>query len=229
MRVRFGRLGFLLPNSATVDHWRVVHEFIDSYVDQTLKESRSKPAQENHVSLLRSLAHQTDIRLEMRNQVIQGMMAASESVPILLSNTIFLLSRHPEVWTQLRQEATSVKPGPLTVDSVRQINFVQNILNEGKSPLCDLNRNLADHLLQHYSSIPSLHRSLVLPWRTLFFLPTAAHGKIGLCTLPQGPKYFLTSIPFTAIPPYSKIISRNFDRNDRTISNLPLPSTCPLV
>ena len=132
MRVRFGRLGFLLPKSATVDHWRVVHRLIDTYVDQTLKETKLKPAHGSHVSLLESLAHQTDNRLEMRNQVIQGMMAASENVPILLSNTVFLLSRHASIWKQLREEIADIGPEPLTLDAARQVKFLQNILNECK-------------------------------------------------------------------------------------------------
>ena len=130
MRVRFGRLGFLLPKSETSDHWRVVHQHIDSYVDKTLKGIDSKSYGAKQLSLLESLAQQTSDRLEMRNQVIQGMMAASENVPILLSNTIFLLSRHPAVWKQLRDAVLNVGPQVLDLDTARRIKPIQNILNE---------------------------------------------------------------------------------------------------
>lgn len=70
MRVRFGRLGFLLPNSATVDHWQVVHRLVDFYVDQALEDLSSQTTRDGHVSLLNSLAKQSSDRLDMRFQVI---------------------------------------------------------------------------------------------------------------------------------------------------------------
>lgn len=58
------------------------------------------------------------------------MMAASENAPVLLSNTVFLLSRHATVWERLRREIAEIGSGTLTVDSARQVRYLQNILNE---------------------------------------------------------------------------------------------------
>jgi len=47
-------------------------------------------------------------RIEIRNQIIQEMMAAQNTTAVLISNTFFLLSRSPAIWERLRDETASV-------------------------------------------------------------------------------------------------------------------------
>ncbi len=98
----------MTPKSASVVHWNVVHKFTDYYVDRALEDKKDKvsPAMNldgkrtsshHHQSLLNGLAEHTSDRIEIRNQIIQGMMAAQDTTAVLISNTFFLLSRSPAI------------------------------------------------------------------------------------------------------------------------------------
>lgn len=65
-------------------------------------------------------------------------MAAQDTTYVLLSNTLFLLSRHPAVYEKLRAEVRNfdldVRPG--LFDDLRGLKFLRNIICECK--LCNL-------------------------------------------------------------------------------------------
>ena len=131
----------MTPKSASVVHWKVVHKFIDYYVDRALEDTKGKapPPPNQHVkqttshhhrSLLDGLAEQTSDRIEIRNQIIQGMMAAQDTTAVLISNTIFLLSRSPATWARLRDEIASVGSQPLTLEDTKSFRLLRNVLYE---------------------------------------------------------------------------------------------------
>lgn len=136
IRLYLGPLRFMLPKSAGTLHWQVVHEFIDFYVDRALQTIKSEAkdsshnVQARHRSLLDVLAEQTPDRIEIRNQIIQGMMAAQDTTAILISNSLFLLARNPAVWERLRNETTRAGSKTLTPEDIKGFNLLRNILHE---------------------------------------------------------------------------------------------------
>ena len=122
---------FLVPRSATVEHWQVVHKVIDFYVDQALRDAIENPEQDRR-NLMDGLVHQTSERHEIRNQIIQSMMTAQDTIASLVSNTVFLLSRSPDIWERLQDEAASAGSNPLTLEDTRKFNLLRNVLNECK-------------------------------------------------------------------------------------------------
>lgn len=132
-----------MSKSASVTQWKIVHEFIDYYIDRALNDTTEKVTSESneevkqttsyqHRSLLDRLARQTSDRIEIRNQIIQGMMAAQDTTAVLISKTIFLLSRNPAIWERLRAETASVGPQPLTLEDIKSFKLLRNILYECK-------------------------------------------------------------------------------------------------
>lgn len=59
------------------------------------------------------------------------MMAAQETTSSLLGNAVFLLSRHPSYWGQVRKEVLA-KGDMLKFDTLLNSKMLQNILLESK-------------------------------------------------------------------------------------------------
>ena len=128
MRIRFGPLRSLVPKSATSDHWQVVHQLIDYYIDKTLRSGEE--TKNNHRSLLQGVIQQTTDRLTIRSQIIQGMIAAQDTTSLLISNTVFLLSRSPNIWERIRTEAATVGSHDLTLEETGKLKLIRNVLHE---------------------------------------------------------------------------------------------------
>ena len=132
IRNSLGILRFKMSKSDTVDQWQVVHKLIDFHVDRAL-DKMDPHREKDHHSLLENLIAQTRNRVEIRNQIIQGMMAAQDTTSVLVSNAIFSLSRNPKIWERLRYEVASLNPDEITAEDTTKIKLVRNILHECKS------------------------------------------------------------------------------------------------
>ena len=143
IRLMLGRASILVPKSKWLDTCGVVHRFIDYYVDKTMDEQKmeySGPRKQSiddsptpfHKSLLQGLGEQTQDKTEIRNQILQGLMASQDTTSVLLSNTVFLLSRHSLIWNQFRQEVLSLQSVQLTFDLLKSLKLLRNILYECK-------------------------------------------------------------------------------------------------
>ena len=78
------------------------------------------------------MAQETEDKTELRDQIIQGMMANQETTAVLISNVLFLLARHPKEWETLRNEMLRFRPGELTFETLRECPRLRNVLSESK-------------------------------------------------------------------------------------------------
>jgi cytochrome P450 len=146
LRIIFGFIAALVPKPK---YWKGVatsHEFLDFYVRKVM-EGRESAAQQSktqdmenfkHSSLIEGLIAQTDDKLYIRYQILQGLMASQETTSNLLGNTLFLLSRNPVYWQQIRKEAIEKGDSLLSFDALLSSKPLQNILHECKSVYSDL-------------------------------------------------------------------------------------------
>ena len=137
MRIISGRLSFLVPTKKWLVSCAVVHGFVDFLIEKALvsRQAYDPKSQEHtdppsHHSLLEGLLELTEDRVEIRNHLLQGMMAAQETTSVLLSTTFFLLSRSSSAWMKLREEALHLASTGITFDSLRSSRVLRNILNE---------------------------------------------------------------------------------------------------
>ncbi|KAJ8066352.1 hypothetical protein OCU04_005423 [Sclerotinia nivalis] len=93
-----GLLQFLILKLLKNDAYKEVQAYLDSLIDTEInaEESALNAQGSNSRSLLRGLVKETDDRIEIRDNALQGMMAVQDTTPVLLSNTLFLLSRNPK-------------------------------------------------------------------------------------------------------------------------------------
>ncbi|KAL8722838.1 MAG: hypothetical protein Q9225_000725 [Loekoesia sp. 1 TL-2023] len=116
------------------------HQFAEKYVQKAIKYRRKldsktgtqvpNEAVGDYQNLLYSMAQQTEDRMQLRNEILQALMAAQETTAVLISNVFFLLSRHPLVWNELRQEALSLDDDQLEMDVLLNMKYLRNVLNE---------------------------------------------------------------------------------------------------
>ncbi|KAF7934054.1 uncharacterized protein EAE97_008414 [Botrytis byssoidea] len=133
-----GPLKFLIPRSLTTVAHKQVYDYIDVLVDKALEKAREEPAYKDNSnaplqkSLLEGLAKQTDDCMEIRQNIIQGMMAAQGTTYVLISNTLFLLSRNPDIYERLRDEVRylDLEASFQLFDLLLDYVFLQNILRE---------------------------------------------------------------------------------------------------
>ncbi|KAI9149954.1 Cytochrome P450 monooxygenase lepH [Paramyrothecium foliicola] len=136
MRIALGPLNFLMPTTAWLKACYRVHKFADVYVDRAIAQ------RENHNStaygegknqkrtLLSHMVQQTDHKATLRNQVVQAMMAATETTASLVSHVIRNLASHPDVFTQVRAEVLALGDSPLDFDQLPRIKSLQHAITE---------------------------------------------------------------------------------------------------
>jgi hypothetical protein len=144
IRIAFGPIGrvFSYFSSNWKQSYQIVHDFVDYYIGIALNEV-SQQASDNlgsskdpGFSLLQSLTLRKIDHLEIRSQIIQGMLVTQDTTGILLSNTVFLLSRSPKIWGCLREEIAGLGPvQDWDAQALKNSKLLHNIFKECKFPL----------------------------------------------------------------------------------------------
>ena len=131
-----GSFRVLIPKSMTTKQWQVVHRFFDFYGENALlriNDVKQDPLKDRH-SVIKTLASQTSDRLEIRNQAIQAMPGAQDTLPMLLSTHYSASLAIPTFWDRLGAEVACVGPDALTIEEARMFQLLRNILNESTRP-----------------------------------------------------------------------------------------------
>ena len=144
-RIALGRFKFLWPTGLWLESCQTTHRFVDQYVDKALEYRRrllietkgARSVNEGNLSvgqnLIYAMAEQTADRKTLRNESLQAMMAAQETTAVLISNVMFLLARHQDVWHRLRDEVLPLDSQNLDADAVQSVPFLRHVLNESES------------------------------------------------------------------------------------------------
>ena len=144
-RIALGRFKFLWPTGQWLESCQTTHKFVDQYVDKALQYRRrlltetkgGSSAKEGNLSvgqnLIYAMAEQTADRATLRNESLQAMMAAQETTAVLISNVMFLLARHQDVFHRLRNEVLHLDPQNLDLDALQKLTFLRHVLSESES------------------------------------------------------------------------------------------------
>lgn len=136
MRIALGPLSFLFPKGSWLKACDKVHKFADIYVDRAI-EYRNKINSIEHSqdktkqrTLLFNIAQATADRIVLRDQIIQAMMAATETTASLISHVIRNLASNPTIASQVRADVLAVGDKPLDFDQLPRIKSLQHAINE---------------------------------------------------------------------------------------------------
>lgn len=170
MRIALGPLSFMMPKGAWLKACSKVHQFANVYVDRAIayREKLGDPTDRQQTAkertLLFNMAQQTADRTVLRNQVIQAMMAATETTASLVVHVIRNLARHSDVFKQVRAEVLALGDTLLDFDRLSRLSALQHAVTESMffrdlQPLLKTTANT----LQLYACILYSPRTIVSP------------------------------------------------------------------
>lgn len=123
-----------------------VHAYVNRYVDvavrsrapadaggKTAPAAPAAPGAADRYVFLHALAGQTHDRQQLRNELMNILIAGRDTTASLLSNLFHTLARRPDIWTRLQREVASLAGKPPTYEALRDMTFLKWCINECKS------------------------------------------------------------------------------------------------
>ncbi len=131
-RMRLQGLYWLIGGSKFREACKTVHAFADSIIERALSRDKAGDEGQSKYVFLDFLAKNCQNRTALRSQIINILVAGRDTTACLISWTLFLLVRHPQVLQRLREEIRSCLGDrvDMTRSDLRNMKYVQNILNE---------------------------------------------------------------------------------------------------
>lgn len=119
MRILFGIFGRFFSQFLWKKHIQRVHRFVDNRIEDASKElvrrcesHRSLGSiPEVHTDLVSHLLEAGYDKTRIRCQVIQSMILMRDTTSTLINNTLYLLSKRPDIWGELHKRLTRYKTG----------------------------------------------------------------------------------------------------------------------
>ncbi|KAL7905491.1 cytochrome P450 [Trichoderma velutinum] len=140
VRLLMGRFIFLHHDPQWHQSIKIVHNFMNEYIQQAYKElaeqkerlgdSADSADDSGRTDLLWDMVQKIEDPLLMRDQIMAVWFPSNETTSVYISNTIFQLSRHPKVWQRLQEEVQALGDEPLTFTRLRNMQYMNWILNE---------------------------------------------------------------------------------------------------
>jgi cytochrome P450 len=131
LRCRLGPLWRLFAPPGFKSSLEVINVFIEGLIDLAY----SRPEKEDDTKGTALLA--TEDRKTLRDQLVNILLPAKDSIAAALSWLFYELSYHPTVYAKLRQEVLEIvgQEGRPSVADLQRMKYMQHCLNEGISHL----------------------------------------------------------------------------------------------
>ncbi|KAJ4297103.1 hypothetical protein N0V88_004020 [Collariella sp. IMI 366227] len=133
---RAGPIKPFIPRGTYYPSLKVINNFVNLYVDRTLRlspeELASKAKGDSGYTFLHALAGYTRDRHVLRDQLVAVLLAGRDTTACTLSWTLYELARHPHAVQKLRAEILSVVGATRvpTYDDLKSMKYLQNVMNE---------------------------------------------------------------------------------------------------
>ena len=111
-----------------------MRHYADRYVRKALSEKRCGPTpqREKYQNFLQSFTEQTDSHDEIKNGLLNLLVAGRDTSASLLTNLWFLLSKHEKVWKRLQTEIASLNGAPPDADTLKSMPYLRHCIDECK-------------------------------------------------------------------------------------------------
>ena len=98
-----------------------------SFSDEKLEEENE---QDERYVFLYELAKHTGNEKELRDQIINTLIAGRDTTASLMSSCLYMLSRRPDVWNKLQSEVALLNGRQPTFEEIKDMKYLRFILNE---------------------------------------------------------------------------------------------------
>lgn len=122
----YGDLVWLIHDRKFKEQCKIVHDFVDTYVERRLKEEK----RQNRYVVLDALVSDVKDPKELRTQLLHILLAGSDTISGTLGFTVASLAQHPRVFKKLRQIVLEDFRGVITLSGLKNCTYLQWCLNE---------------------------------------------------------------------------------------------------
>jgi cytochrome P450 len=142
----------------------IVHDFVDQIIQRALEkvhpvdpekslEGTGKP--ERYVFLTEMIKSTRDPK-QLRDELLNILLAGRDTTASLLSHTFHVLARRPDIWKKLKAEVDELQGVRPDYETLRQMKYLKYLLNECKNspPLLSHHPNLTTVALRLYPVVP---------------------------------------------------------------------------
>lgn len=123
-----------------------VHNFVDKFVAKALEYRRtqltngkaSEAKEKGKYIFMNELALATDDPIQIRSELLNILLAGRDTTAGLLSNTLHVLARRPDVWAKLKDEVDQLEGKRPDYETLRNMKYLKYVLNECKYPTLNI-------------------------------------------------------------------------------------------
>lgn len=112
-----------------------MHDFADKYVYEALAHRASEDIEEKppgRYVFLNELAKETNDPRQLRDELLNILLAGRDTTASLLSNIFHVLARRPDIWSRLKAEVDELAGEKPDYDTLRNMKYIKYLLNECK-------------------------------------------------------------------------------------------------
>lgn len=192
-RLRFERLYWVIYNQDFRKCINIVHDFVDQYVHSALKQAQEQDEKaqgteklQSQYIFLKALTSTTKDPVRLRDESLNVLLAGRDTTASLLSWTILLLARHPNIVVRLRRDileqfGTYHQPRNMDFASLKSCQYLQHFLNETLRlyPVVPFNRRCAtkDTTLPHGGGKDGTSPIYIRKGRTVMYSTYVLHRR----------------------------------------------------
>ena len=136
-RGRFQDFYWLMDGWPFRKHIKVVHSFIDHFVQLALQKRRegTKIEEKGRYVFLDALVAETQDPIELRYQLVNILLAGRDTTASTLGWAFYVLARHPDVWRKLRNAVlndfgTYKNPTDISFEKLKGCTYLQHFIHE---------------------------------------------------------------------------------------------------
>ena len=130
-----------LPNKRFERCKKIVHDFVDRYVQKAIEHHRLKQSEKvsektsERYIFLHELAKETQDPVTLRSESLNILLAGRDTTASLLTNIWNVLSKRPDVWGKLQAEVDELQGKRPSIEELKNMKYLRYCLNEGMASL----------------------------------------------------------------------------------------------
>jgi hypothetical protein len=137
-RLRLGKLAFLMRDAKFESSCDIVHSVVDNYIAEFLSTKKrgaalgSGDVKAKRYNLLSELSAVCSDPIQLRNELLNVLLAARDTTAGLLSSIMYFLARSPEVWRKLVAEVDDLGGELPNYDTLKRMRYLRAVLDESE-------------------------------------------------------------------------------------------------
>jgi hypothetical protein len=133
-RVMVGKMDFLIRDVRFWDSCAFIREFTQRHINRAIASMGTKTSPE--AGRKRILPHElvaaTTDRAAVCDQLLNMVFAGRDTPAVALTSIFFCIARNSNTWRKIRDEIEGMKDEDLTLNRLKSLRYVQNVIKEGK-------------------------------------------------------------------------------------------------